>query len=338
MKLPGTLDPRRIRDAGARSLGVGRSAGDHDLLDDVDDGHGAHALDDGGDEYEYEYEYVYDDGDEPELVSVDDEEDAHGEDHAAGAVVVDPRIAARRDDVAQARRHRVRRRLVALAAVVLLILGAGAVTRSALLDVNEVAVVGAERSESSALATASGITPGTPLLGLDLDEALVRLRAEPWVLDATAERTWDGVVSIAVVEREPVATINAGDGGWLLVDRERRIVANQVEPPPLPIVDGVGSGAVGDDLDVGAQAALEVAAALTPGLRTRVAVVHGGDPGQVTLTLTPTGTVQFGPPTEIDERMRSLQTIFARVDLRCLATVDLRVPDAPRLTRLTACA
>jgi cell division protein FtsQ len=251
---------------------------------------------------------------------------------------VDPRIAARRDGVAQARRSRRRRRLVTVAIVAAVIAVLGALTRSAALDVNEVAVTGADRSDAASIAAAAGIPPGTPLLGLDLDAALARVRAQPWILDATIDRTWSGTISISVVEREPVATINAGAGGWLLVDRDRRVVADSPQPPPLPIIDGVGVASVGDQLAPEAQAAIDVAAALTPGVRTRVAVVDGSDPGAVELTLTPSGTVRFGPATQLDERVRSLQAMFSQVDLLCLATIDLRVPDAPVLTRVPACA
>lgn len=265
----------------------------------------------------------------------DDEWDEERED---GTVAVDPRIAARRDGVAQARRARLRRRLVALAVVVALVVAAGAVTRSALLDVDEVLVSGTQQADAADIAAASGIAPGTPLVGLDLDQALARVRAEPWVLDATIDRTWSGTVSLAIVERRPVATINAGEGGWLLVDGERRIVAASTDAPALPIVDGVGVAAVGDVLAPEAQAALDVAGALTPSLRTRVAVVNGADPDEVQLTLQPSGTVRFGPATRIDERIRSLQTVFAEVDLVCLQTIDLRVPGSAMLTRVPACA
>ena len=256
-----------------------------------------------------------------------------------GAVVaVDPRIAARRDDVAHARRTRLQRRAVAVAIVVGLLAGLALLTRSAALDVDRVAVTGTVRTDPAAIAAASGIAPGTPLLGLDLDQALARVQAEPWVRSATIDRTWSGVVSISIVEREPVATINAGAGGWLQVDAERRVVAATPDPPALPIIDGVGVASVGGELAPDAQAAIDVARALTPGLRTRVAVVDGSDPRAIELTLQPTGTVHFGPATALDERIRSLQTVFAQVDLLCLDTIDLQVPDTAVLTRVPACA
>lgn len=319
MNLRSTLERRRRRAA---------EPDDAVDLDDID-------LDD-----EYEYEYVYVDEDDPawDDDGWDDDVEAEPGDDDARVPAVDPRIAARRDDVAQARRHRVRRRLIGLAAVLGVILLVGGVTRSALLDVDEVTVSGAERSDPAALVAAAAIPAGTPLLGLDLDRALAGVRSEPWVLDATISHTWSGDVSIAVVERTPVATVNAGAGGWLLVDAERRVVAASPTPPDLPLVDGVGAAEVGDDLDPAAQGAIDVAAALTPGVRSRVAVVRSAGPDDIELVLQPTGTVRFGPATELDERLRTLQTVFARVDLVCVDTIDLPVPDKALLTRVPACA
>ena len=313
MKLLATLDPRRRRATTPDDL--------HDLHDVLDDD---------------EYEYVFVDEDDP---SWDDEDAWYAEaDALEGSPGVDPRIAARRDEVAQARWLRLRRRLLGVAVVLAVVLGAGGLTRSALLDVDEVTVSGAVRSDPGSLVAAAGIPPGTPLVGLDLDRSLAGVRSEPWVLDASIDRTWSGTVSIAVVERTPVATVNAGAGGWLLVDGDRRIVATSAAPPDLPLVDGVGSGAVGDELDPSAQGAIDVARALTPGVRSRVAVVRVAGPDAIELALQPTGSVRFGPATELDTRMRTLQTVFARVDLVCLETIDLQVPDNAVLTRVPACA
>ena len=250
---------------------------------------------------------------------------------------VDPRIAARRDEVVQARRSRLRRRLTAVAVTFGLILVLAALTRSPVLDVDQIVVSGTEQAEVDAVASASGITPGTPLLGIDLEAAAAAVRSEPWVLDASVERSWSGTIAITVVERQPVATVNAGDGGWLLVDGGRRVVATSAEAPALPIIDGVGLAAVGEELAPEAQGAIDVAAALTPALRTRVAVVNGADPRAIELTLQPSGRVEFGPATAIDERMRSLQTVFATVDLVCLDTIDLAAGRAV-LKRVPGCA
>lgn len=254
-----------------------------------------------------------------------------------GGPIVDPRIAARRDGVVRARRSRLHRRLIAVAVAFGLILALAALTRSAVLDVDEIAVTGTDRAGTDAVVAASGITPGTPLLGLDLEAAAAGVRSEPWVLDATVDRTWSGTIAITVVERQPVATVNAGDGGWLLIDADRRVVATSTEAPALPIVDGVGLAAVGEELGPDAQAAIDVAAALTPALRTRVAVVNGADPRAIELTLQPSGRVEFGPATAIDERIRSLQTVFATVDLVCLDTIDLAAGRAV-LKRVPGCA
>ncbi len=281
-----------------------------------------------------------DDGWEWEWVDVDDEPDpAPDGDTGDGSLPgVDPRIAARRDDVAQAQRDRVRRRLGVLVAVLVVVLVAGALTRSPLLDVDDVVVVGAERSDVATLSRASGIRTGDALVALDLDRAVAGVEAEPWVLDARAERDWSGAVRLTVVERTPAAILDAGAAGWLVVGEDRRVLAVTTAPPDLPVIEGVAPVAVGDQLDPATQGVIDVVRVLTPALRTRVVVVRSAGPDDIELVLQPTGTVHFGPATDLDERIRSLEAVFAQVDLACVDRIDLRLADTAVLTRVPACA
>jgi hypothetical protein len=65
--------------------------------------------------------------------------------------------------------------------------------------------------------------------------------------------------------------------------------------------------------------------------------VNGADPHSVELALVPAGTVVLGPATELDDKILSLQTMFARVDLVCLESIDLSAGRAV-LKRVPACA
>ena len=46
------------------------------------------------------------------------------------------------------------------------------------------------------------------------------------------------------------------------------------------------------------------------------------------------GRARFGDGTDLDGKLQALETMLARVDLRCIDTIDVRVPSAPALTRL----
>lgn len=251
---------------------------------------------------------------------------------------LDPRMQARRDAVDGARRARWRRALWIAVVVTVLAGAAWGVTQSPVMDVDEVRVEGTSRLSAGEVLDTAGIVPGDRLVDLDLDAARARLEQLAWVREATVERSWSsGDVTLRVVERTPAAAI-ASDGGWLLVDTDRHVLAvTPTAPADLVVVEGVAPAGVAGVLDPSAAGALQVAAALTPGLRSRVGAVRLGADGAVELALRPSGSVRFGPATDVGEKVRSLQTVFGQVDLRCLTIVDVRVPDAPVLTRDRAC-
>jgi cell division septal protein FtsQ len=149
-------------------------------------------------------------------------------------------------------------------------------------------------------------------------------------------------VVLTVVERQPAAVVQAGEQS-AVVDRTGRVLA--VTPPAvdgLAVVEGVGLVEPGAVLDPRGQDLVRVAASLTPGLRSRVAVVRPaeGADDEIELVLTPDGVVRFGragAAAEIDEKVRTLATVFAEAQLDCLATVDVRVGDTAVLTRDPTC-
>jgi cell division protein FtsQ len=248
---------------------------------------------------------------------------------------VDPRIRARR---IQVRRQQGRRRLRVLVGLVVLAAVAGLVVAaafSALFDVDSIEVTGAERTSTDEVVAASGIEPGEPLVLVDTGAAAERIGRLPWVASASVRRSVTGTVTVEVSERTPVAVLPASDGGWMAVDGDgRQLVA---VPPPGPdelLVVGVeASGVAGEPVGVGAQSVLRLLEALTPAVRAEISGL-GIDGSELVLDLLRGGRVRLGEPADLDEKLVSLETMLARVDLRCLAELDLGVPSAPALTRV----
>jgi hypothetical protein len=120
----------------------------------------------------------------------------------------------------------------------------------------------------------------------------------------------------------------------VLVDRDGRVLAIAAFPDAdLVAVDGVRAGAVGEFV-ADSDGALAVINAMTPSLRSRVETLVVTPDGQIEMKARPSGVIRFGGATEIDAKVRALQSWFARVDDRGLATLDIRVPDQPTATRL----
>ena len=249
-------------------------------------------------------------------------------------VGIDPRLHQR---WVETRRHEGRRRL----RVLLGVLGVGVLggaswgaTRSPLLDVDRVVVEGATRSGDRLVRSTSGIDPGQALLHVDPGAAARRIATLPWVLRVEVGKDWPGTVRVRVTERVPVAMTRADGGGWALLDRSGRVLAVVPEAPfGLAVVDGIpAAGAPGTRLGAPAAEALAVVTALPPALAPRVAAVAVGE-ADLSLRLAPQGEVRLGRPEAVAEELRAALTVLRVVDGRTVATIDVRIPTAPVLTR-----
>lgn len=152
--------------------------------------------------------------------------------------VVDSRIERRRRQVGEERaRHRLRRALVFLVAVAL-VAAASWLVRSPILQVREVVVVGAERSDPLAVAEGLGITQRTPTISVD--EAALRsaLLTDPWIAEAAVTVSWPGTVTIVVDERRPAAVLEDGSTWMLVASDGVTLEEGTGAPPGLPRLVG----------------------------------------------------------------------------------------------------
>jgi cell division protein FtsQ len=247
---------------------------------------------------------------------------------------MDPRIRQRRVAVT---RTQGRRRLRVLGGVVTAAAAGAAAwgaTQTPLLDVDRVVVEGAARSAPAAVAAAAGVAPGRAMLDVDEGAAARRVAGMPWVLRATVRRQWPATVRIRVVERAAVAVTRDDTGGWALLDVSGRVLERAAErPADLPALEGVPpAGRPATRLGPPAAAALVVARSLGPHLAPRVAVVATAPEG-VELRLRPDSVVRLGAPDALEEKLRSVRTVLGAVDPRTVATIDVRDPATPVLTR-----
>ncbi len=249
-------------------------------------------------------------------------------------VAMDPRIEARRREV-QREQDRIRvRRLIVAAAVVTVVIGAIVATRSPLLDVDRLEVVGAARTSLEEVISASGIEPGDPMLEVDLAAARARVAALPWVESVRTERDWPGGVRFIVTERQPVAQVAVAEG-WAVVDAEGRVL--EVRPQPaagLTAVEGAGgSSRPGGWLASDALEVVAVAGSLEPAVADRVIAVGRAETGGLYLDLNNNATVRVGTTEDLAAKLLSVRTVLEQVALECLAVLDVRVPSVPVVTR-----
>ena len=242
------------------------------------------------------------------------------------AAAVDPRIAARRESV-RSDRNRRRLRIIAVVAAIAAVLGLlWLLSRTALLDVDQIRVSGTSRLTIDDVIAASGVTVGEPLLSVDTGSVAHRLEQQPWIRSARVSRSWSGDVTIAVVERLAVGRVVGEDGGVQLIDATGALLGPAgIDDGSLPEISGVSAES------------LELAALLPPGVRSRVTTVVGTDDGRLQLLLRPQGTVEFGPATALPEKVAALVTVMGQVDQRDLCSIRVITPDTPVVTRTPIC-
>ena len=123
-----------------------------------------------------------------------------------------PKFRERRAEVEDQTQRSRQRKLIVLAGLIALGLLGWAATQSALLDVDEVRIVGAERTSAAYLRNVAGVELGTPVLGLDTNTIEERLALLPEVAAVTVASNWGGLVTVEITERLPVARIESADG------------------------------------------------------------------------------------------------------------------------------
>jgi cell division protein FtsQ len=242
---------------------------------------------------------------------------------------MDPRIKERRIAVKRDEGRRRLRFLIVSAIVVGLVGAAAGATRSPLLDVDLIEVRGAEHVAVGTVLRTAGLARGDLMIDLDPGAAERRIERLSWVAQADVRREWPGTVAVRVIERRAAAAVPVA-GGWATVDGSGRILERAADAPAgLGIVDVPPIR--GNRVPKALLDALTVAAAIPERLLDRVPSVVQRPDG-LELPLRPTGTVRLGGPDRLGEKLTALETLLDRVD-GPVAVIDVRVPDAPVLTR-----
>ena len=218
--------------------------------------------------------------------------------------------------------------LLAVAAIALFTAATWTTTRSALLDVDHIAVSGNSAVTTAEATAGAGLHHGEPMISVNTAAAERHLRRLPWVDTAVVERAFPNTVRIHLTERVATAIAGRSAGGWVLLDHSGRVLAELPDRTAgLPEVIGAGATpAPGTNLTA-AEPALDIVAALPDALRRQVqSLTLDGE--SVTLQMG-AREIRFGPPTQIAAKVAALSVLLERVGSRSVAVLDVRVPQAP---------
>ena len=220
--------------------------------------------------------------------------------------------------------------------LVAVVVGVGgfAATRSELLDVEEVQVVltGDGPLTAAEVAEVVGVSTGTPMVTVDLDALATRVRGLAYAAEVVVERDWPSTVRVWVAVRLPVVSAVEPGGRVALLDTGGTVLEHVAGTDPhLPTIRVDRFGAPGS-----------LVPRIDPLLHAAEAV--SADLGAWILALSPTGhgvraemvggvMVDLGLGEDYTDEMRSLATVLTRVDLRCLESINVSIPQNPVVVR-----
>jgi cell division protein FtsQ len=207
------------------------------------------------------------------------------------------------------------------------------VANAAGFRIESIALAGQSRLSRDEILSLAGITGRTSLLFLDAGEARARLKANPWIAEATILKLYPGRLHIGVTERDAFALWQRDGKVEVIADDGTVVEPFDSRFASLPLVVGVGAETRAKDflalLDKYSSIRDQLhAAILVAERRWNVMLKNGID-------------VQL-PEAEVEQALDTLIKLDRdnKILSRDIATIDLRLPDrvTVRLSDETAAA
>jgi cell division protein FtsQ len=230
---------------------------------------------------------------------------------------IEPRMRERR--LAVKRAHGRKRLKWAVAVVVVLLIGVGALATlgSSLFAVRagEVSITGNVYTDPERLQAVVDELVGTPVLRVDTQAAEDELEAIPWVDSAKVTTDFPHAVSIDISERRAVATYQAPDGRFRVLDPDGRVL-DVIDKWPFAYVLVSGPDSVdleaGDFAPQGYKAAAELADNLTGSVRGSVDRIEvTANASRLSLWLVDGTEVRFGEARDLFVKLVRLETVLS---------------------------
>jgi cell division protein FtsQ len=226
------------------------------------------------------------------------------------------------------------RRLVAavIAATMVIVATSLVVSRSSLLHLRHLEVVGTTSLTRAEVVRLAGLSSSTNVLWFDPGAVERRLESDPWVATATVSRRLPATIRISVVERAPVAMIR-DERGFTVLATDGVALSTMAADPALPEIEIVaGSTSRWGNAQARAAAARAIAGLVGGGRPAVVgAVVRAGT---LTVKLDGGTRVEFGEPVGIEAKAAAARRIlrWASLQRASVARVNVIAPDSPTAT------
>jgi cell division protein FtsQ len=215
---------------------------------------------------------------------------------------------------------------VAAIAVPAMVVLAVFVSRSSIFAVGRVTVTGESHLSAAKVIKESGVR-GRNVLWLDEGAVERALERDPWISRAVVSRSLPPSVTIAIVERVPVAVIQ-GSADFTVIASDATVLGTRRIAGRLPVIlPGTIPAGARETYD-GPTRAL---AALSATVRGQVASVSQDARGDLAMRLRSGTLVRFGPATDVQAKADALSAVLAYAAGRRtrVASIDVRFPAAP---------
>jgi cell division protein FtsQ len=239
-------------------------------------------------------------------------------------VDIDPRLAARRRQVAEARARSSFSKVIWVLGLTALIGSAVLLARSPLLAVQNLVVEGMARSEVDAILSDTGLFEGRPMILVRTAEVEAALAADPRVKSVAVRLDWPQTARVLLERRVPVAWAQVDDR-WGLVALDGVVVAVADVPTldlphlQIPLTPDRSAAVIGG---------LAFLAELAPQPGISVVVTESG--GELWANVAGM-MVRLGRPIDMEPKARALVALLAE-GLPEGAMVNLIAPTRPAVT------
>ena len=246
-------------------------------------------------------------------------------------VVSNSRFELRRREVARNLALNRRRVLVSIGSVLGVVAFVLIILASPIIGVRKIEIEGARYMSADLLVAVEKSLNGKSILTVDTNAAEKRLEGDPWVESVRIRSFFPTRLVIEIVERRPVAFYIGVDNRSRVVDPQGRVLAVETGQPTQYLqITGVGPNlAPGANAGAVYKAAAQLAGSLPDELSERVLNVGVGGPNQLVMTLRSGTLINFGPPTDLQNKLISLLVLLRRQDAKQIIAIDLTDPRTP---------
>jgi len=243
---------------------------------------------------------------------------------------------AKRDERERRQRAVSQRRTLVFAAMALVALaaiwGLVALWRAPIFSVDTTTVSGNSRLNTEQVLARATVPQDATLLRLPKGAITDRLLADPWIAEARVDRKFPHSLHIEIVERTPVATVDAGGTNIWLIDGTGMWLAKRSaeDSGTMPVVRDIENlapkaGVASNSPEL--RNVLAVLAGLSPELRAKVRSVSAPSIDRTALILPRGVQVFFGSAEDVAKKDTVARTILA--ENKNVVYVNVRVVNRP---------